>query len=81
MEDDMWLARCLDRQADTAAAHRAYDAHQQDRTAMIVRMGRRMGRMLHLSNPIAVAARNTLFKYAPDRLFERAWTRAIATDI
>lgn len=81
MEDAVWLARCLDRQPDMTAALRSYEAQRQDRTAMIVRMGRRMARTLHLRNPIAVTARNMMFKYAPDSLFERAFTRMTATDI
>lgn len=81
LEDAVWLARYLDRQSDTAAALRAYEDHRQDRTAMIVRTGRRLGRMWNLSNPIAVAVRNLIMKYGPSRLMEGAFKRTVATDI
>ena len=81
LEDEIWLARYLDREADTAAALRAYEAHRQDRTEMVVRTGRRLGRMWNLSNPVAVTMRNLLFKYGPDRLMEGAFKRMVTTDI
>lgn len=81
LEDAVWLSRYLDRQPGTTAALRAYEAHRQDRTEMIVRSSRRMGRMLHLSNSIAVGARNLLMKYGPNRLMEGALKRNTITDI
>lgn len=81
LEDAVWISRYLDRQPDTTAALRAYEDHRRDRTAMIVQSSRRMGRMLHLSNPIAATARNLLWKYGPDRLLEGALDRTTAADI
>lgn len=81
MEDAVWLARYLDRRPDTAAALRAYEDHRHDRTAKIVRSSRRLGRIQHLSNPIAIAARNLLWKYAPGSVMERAYRQGITTEI
>lgn len=81
LEDAVWLARYLDREADTAAALRAYEDHRKDRTKMVVQKGRRMARIVLLSNPIAVAARDLLFKYGPNKLFQKAMLRELTTDI
>lgn len=81
LEDAVWLSRYLDRELDTAAALRTYEAHRQDRTAKIVRSARRLGRIQHLSNPIAVAARNLAWKYAPGSVLERTYRQGITTEI
>ncbi len=81
LEDAVWLARYLDRQADTAAALRAYEAHRQDRTEMVVRTGRRLGRMWNLRNPLAVRLRDIVLKYGPDRLMDGAFKRMVVTDL
>jgi 2-polyprenyl-6-methoxyphenol hydroxylase-like FAD-dependent oxidoreductase len=81
LEDAVWVARYLARQPDAAAALRAYEAHRQDRTEMVVRTGRRLGRMWNLSNPIAVAVRDVVLKYGPDRLMEGAFKRMVTTDL
>lgn len=81
LEDAVWVARYLDREPDTAAALRSYEAHRQDRTEMVVRTGRRLGRMWNLSNPLAVKLRDLVFKYGPDRLMEGAFKRMVITDI
>ncbi len=81
LEDAVWLTRYLDRESDTAAALRAYEDHRKDRTAMVVQKGRRMRRFAHLRNPIAIAMRDLVFKYAPERLFMRMMLREITTEI
>jgi 2-polyprenyl-6-methoxyphenol hydroxylase-like FAD-dependent oxidoreductase len=81
LEDAVWLARYLDRQPDPAVALRAYEAHRRDRTEMVVRTGRRLGRVWNLSNPIAVALRDVVMKYGPDRLMEGAFERMVTTDL
>lgn len=81
LEDAVWLVRYLDREPDTAAALRAYEAHRQDRTEMVVRTGRRLGRLWNLSNPVAVTVRNVLFRYGPDRLLDGAFKRMVTTDM
>jgi 2-polyprenyl-6-methoxyphenol hydroxylase-like FAD-dependent oxidoreductase len=81
LEDAVWLIRYLDRQSEPTAALRAYEAHRQDRTAMIVRSSRRIGRVYHLSNPLAVTARNLALKYGPDRLMEGALERNTTSGI
>ena len=81
LEDAVWLSRYLARQSESVAALRAYEAHRQDRTEMIVKIGRRMARILHLSNPIAVTARNLLWRFGPDMLMERAAKRMASTDL
>ncbi len=81
LEDAVWVARCLDRQPDPAVALRAYESHRQDRTEMVVRTGRRLGRMWNLSNPIAVAVRDLVMQYGPDRLMESTFKRMVTTDL
>lgn len=81
LEDAVWLTRQLDSQPDATAALRAYEAHRRDRTAMIVRSARRIGRMFHLTNPLAVAVRNRLWKYGPRRLFVGALKRNITAEL
>lgn len=81
LEDAVWLSRSLDRQPDPVAALRAYEDHRQDRTAMIVRTGRRLGRLWNLGNPVAVAVRNVVLKYGPSRLMEGAFKRTVTTDM
>lgn len=81
LEDAVWLARYLDQQSDPLAALRAYETHRKERTEMIVRAGRRLGRLWNLKNPFAVAVRNFVLKYGPSRLMEAPFRRTITTEM
>lgn len=48
---------------------------------MIIRTGRRLGRLRNLSNPLAAAVRNLVMKYGPSRLREGAFKRTVTTEM
>ncbi|MDX1614846.1 MAG: FAD-dependent monooxygenase [Candidatus Promineifilaceae bacterium] len=81
LEDAVWLARYLDSPRDTPSALRAFESHRQERTSMIIKSSRQTGRMLHLSNPIAVSLRNLLLKYMPRSFVTRLQMRTIEDDL
>ncbi|WP_028560867.1 FAD-dependent oxidoreductase [Paenibacillus pinihumi] len=68
MEDAVQLAACLKQHADPVAAMQAYQKIRIPRTSRVVRQSRRMGRVVQLENPLAIAFRNQLLRRMPGRL-------------
>lgn len=68
IEDGVELARCLGEEKEIEAALRAYETRRAKRTAAIVRLSRRMGRIGQLESPLLCGLRNELVKRLPDRV-------------
>jgi 2-polyprenyl-6-methoxyphenol hydroxylase-like FAD-dependent oxidoreductase len=81
LEDAVWLARYLDSPRDTPSALREFESHRQKRTSMIIQSARQTGRMLHLSNPVAVTIRNLLLKHMPHSIVMRLQMQTIRDDL
>jgi 2-polyprenyl-6-methoxyphenol hydroxylase-like FAD-dependent oxidoreductase len=68
IEDAVVLAACFGAENDVNAALHAYEARRLKRTARMVQQSMRIGQVAHLQQPLAVNARNTLFKMMPTAL-------------
>lgn len=76
IEDALVLARCLRERAGVEAALRLYEDRRAGRTAAIVRLSRRMGRVGQLENPALCRLRDAAVKRMPDR-FQRDRLRMV----
>lgn len=72
--EDAWVL------ADRLAAHQRiepalaeYERIRMPKARMVVNLSWRFGKMMHLANPIARAARNLLFRAMPERLARRQY--------
>jgi 2-polyprenyl-6-methoxyphenol hydroxylase-like FAD-dependent oxidoreductase len=81
LEDAVTLAAALATEATVDAALTRYDTERRPRSQSVARAARQAGRMGHqLSNPLAVALRNTAMRLTPSRtavemiLRHHAWT-------
>lgn len=75
LEDAVVLAAALATTADMDAALAHYDRQRRPRVDAIRRTAARVGRMNALSNPVAVAARNSLVRLTPSALGIRSMAR------
>jgi 2-polyprenyl-6-methoxyphenol hydroxylase-like FAD-dependent oxidoreductase len=62
LEDAVVLAHCLHGSADPVAALRRYEDLRRERTAMVTRQSRFLGRVFQLQNPLTVWLRNWIFR-------------------
>jgi 2-polyprenyl-6-methoxyphenol hydroxylase-like FAD-dependent oxidoreductase len=62
LEDAVVLAHCLHGSADAVAALRRYEDLRRERTAMVTRRSRFLGRVFQLQNPLALWLRNWIFQ-------------------
>lgn len=70
IEDAVVLARCVD-EDDVPAAVELYEARRADRTAEIVRLSRRLGRVGQWENPLLCRLRDAAMKRLPERVQRR----------
>jgi 2-polyprenyl-6-methoxyphenol hydroxylase-like FAD-dependent oxidoreductase len=75
IEDAAVLAAHLAATDDVQAALARYDRERRPRTQAIARSARRMGRLGQLSNPVALALRNTAIRLTPPRAALRPLAR------
>ena len=68
IEDAVVLADELTATKDVVAALASYSARRAQHTAGVVKASRRMSRIAHLRNPLAVGVRNTLLRASPPSL-------------
>jgi len=80
IEDAVVLARSIVAGADIEAALTRFHHIRSRRTASIIRMSRIWGRVGLWRSALLVALRDGLFRYTPDRWFERAATDQYAYD-
>ncbi|MFD0697024.1 FAD-dependent oxidoreductase [Paenibacillus sp. GCM10027628] len=67
MEDALILAQCLTGNIDDIQGLHLYEQKRIPRTSRIVRQSRKMGRMVQLDHPLAMALRNQVLSWMPDR--------------
>jgi 2-polyprenyl-6-methoxyphenol hydroxylase-like FAD-dependent oxidoreductase len=77
--EDAWvLADQLSRSDDPSRAFEAYEAIRRPKATFVVNRSRQIGRMVHLSNPVARATRNFILRHTPPsaarRQLERLFT-------
>lgn len=75
LEDAVVLAAALAGSSDVPAAFAQYDGQRRPRVDAVVRAASRVRRMNALSNPLAVAARNSLVKLTPSATGLRSMAR------
>lgn len=75
LEDAVVLAAALAGTPDVEAALGRYDGQRRPRTAAVARSAEQVGRLNALTNPVAVAARNTLIKLTPSAVGIRSMAR------
>ena len=63
--DAVTLGRALGRDADVEAALRWYERERRERTAALVRQGRRTARLMRTTNPLACTARELVVRLLP----------------
>jgi 2-polyprenyl-6-methoxyphenol hydroxylase-like FAD-dependent oxidoreductase len=68
IEDAVALVECLKQRENIEAALELYEARRTRRTAAIVRISRRMGRIAQLQNPLACRLRDAGLRALPSRL-------------
>jgi FAD-dependent urate hydroxylase len=81
IEDAVELGGALARVEDVPAALAAYSRRRAKRTAAVVRASRRMARIAHLQNPVAVALRNWLMQAEPSSASRRRLAPIIGYEI
>jgi 2-polyprenyl-6-methoxyphenol hydroxylase-like FAD-dependent oxidoreductase len=81
IEDAAELGMSLTREDDVPAALAAYSKRRAKRTAAVVRASRRMARIAHLRNPVAVALRNGLMHVTPLSASQRRLAPIIGYEI
>jgi 2-polyprenyl-6-methoxyphenol hydroxylase-like FAD-dependent oxidoreductase len=81
IEDAAGLASALARVDDVPAALAAYSRQRAKRTAAVVRASRRLARVTHLQNPLAVAARNGLMRVTPRSASARRLAQIIGYEV
>lgn len=81
MESAGILARCLAECPSLAAALRAYEATRYPRTTWINQTSLRIGNMAQWTNPLARAARNSVFGLVPNSVRVAQLRRAVDYDV
>jgi len=75
LEDAVVLAAALARTPDVAAALACYDRQRHPRTAAVVRAAEQMRRINALTNPLAIAVRNSVIRLVPSGVGIRSMAR------
>jgi len=65
IEDALELAAALKDERNVTSALSRYNVRRRRRTANVVRRARRMSRIAHLRNPVAVGLRDAVLRTAP----------------
>ena len=81
VEDAVVLARCLREGGATADALRRYERLRSDRTAMIVRRSRRVGRVGQLENPLLCRLRDRVFAMIPPKVQLRQLEEVVGHEV
>ncbi|WP_281890107.1 FAD-dependent monooxygenase [Paenibacillus sp. YYML68] len=84
LEDALVLTHCLDRHGagtQPTAAFREYERIRIPRTTRIVHASRRMGRLVQLKHPLAIAVRNAVLRTVPSELQLRQLDWLIGHDV
>jgi 2-polyprenyl-6-methoxyphenol hydroxylase-like FAD-dependent oxidoreductase len=68
IEDGFALAKALSDASDTFAALRIFEAARRPKANLVAKRSRQIGKLAHLSHPVAIALRNRLIRSFPERL-------------